>query len=123
MVADLPQSDDLAVGAVDLGPPQRDPGGEGGVQFLDGGEGPAGQDVVADGQDLALDPALPRWPVGGEHVGVEVVVSGERDRLRMHRNGLTSGDMPTDHGLGPVVDNRQRDTSNMRVSTSSHGSC
>ncbi|MGW2595500.1 hypothetical protein ACWCXC_35220, partial [Streptomyces sp. NPDC001515] len=48
--------------------------------------------MVADDQDLALDAALPRWPVGGEHVGVEVVVPGERDRLWMQWNGLTRGE-------------------------------
>ena len=43
-----PEPDDLAVGAVDLRPPQRHPGRERGVHLLDRGEGPPGQDVVAD---------------------------------------------------------------------------
>jgi hypothetical protein len=56
-------SDDLAVGAVHLRPAQRHPGVESGVEFLDGGEGASGQDVVADDQDLTPDAAFPGGPV------------------------------------------------------------
>ncbi|MEV7857096.1 acyl carrier protein [Streptomyces sp. NPDC088183] len=42
-----PLADDLLVGPAGLGPSLRDPGDEGGVHLLDGGEEPAGQDVVA----------------------------------------------------------------------------
>ncbi len=41
MIARGPLPNDLAVGAVDLRPPQRHPSREGGVHLLDGGEGPA----------------------------------------------------------------------------------
>ncbi len=58
MVAGGPLGDDLAVRFVDPGASVRHPGREGGVLLLDGGEGPAGQDVVADDQHLPLDPAL-----------------------------------------------------------------
>lgn len=51
------------------------PGGEGGVHLLDGGEGPAGKDVVADDQNLTLDTSLARGPVGGQDADVEVVVA------------------------------------------------
>lgn len=121
MVAHGPVSDDFAVGAVDLRPPQRDPGGEGGVQLLDGGEGPPGQDVVTDDVHLPLDPALALGPVGGQHVDVEVVVSGEGDRLRVRRDCLAGGDVPAHDRLGAVVDDAHRHPSNMRVSMSSPG--
>ncbi|MEU3601916.1 hypothetical protein ABZ714_24845 [Streptomyces sp. NPDC006798] len=88
--------DDFPVRLVGLGPPPRNPGGERRVHLLDGGEGPAGQDVVADGQDLPLDPALALRPVGGQHIDIEIVVAGEADCLRMQRNRLTGGDMAAD---------------------------
>jgi hypothetical protein len=78
VVSRRPLRDDLSVGLVDLSPPHGHPGGECGVHFLDGGEGPAGQDVVADDQHLSLDAAFALRAVGGQHVDVEVVVAGER---------------------------------------------
>ncbi|WP_435823969.1 hypothetical protein [Kitasatospora aureofaciens] len=98
MVTDRAQADDLAVGAVDPRAPQWHPGRERGVELLDGGERPARQDVVADDQHLALDPALAPGPVGGQHVDVEVVVAGERDRLGVERNRFAWG-----HGSWLVV--------------------
>lgn len=50
-------SDHFGVGCVDLSPALGHPGRERGVHLLDAGEGPPGQDVVADDQDLALDQA------------------------------------------------------------------
>lgn len=66
------------------------------------------EDMVADDEDLALDPALAGGTVGGQHVDVEVVVTGETDRFRMQRDRLTWSDMAADDGLGPVVDDRHR---------------
>ncbi|MFI7644325.1 hypothetical protein [Nonomuraea sp. NPDC049400] len=43
---------------MNLGAPQRNPGGEGGVELLDRGECAPGQDMVSDDGDLALNPAL-----------------------------------------------------------------
>lgn len=104
MVADRPQTDDLAVGSAHLRPPQRHPGGERGVEFLDRGEGPSGQDVVADDQHLPLDPALARGPVGGQYVGAEVVVLGEGDGFRMEGDGFIWCDVSADHCFGAVVE-------------------
>ena len=53
-----PGSDHLAVGAVDLGPAERQPGGEGGVHLPHGGEGPALEHMGAHDLHLALDPTL-----------------------------------------------------------------
>ncbi len=94
VVPDRAETDDLAVGAVDLRPPQRHPSSERGVEFLDRGEGPAGQDVVADDQHLSLDPAIARGPIGGQHVGIEVVMPGEGDGLRMEGDGFTWCNVP-----------------------------
>lgn len=80
MVTGRPIVCGVPVCLVDPGSPLRHPGGEGGVHLLDGGQAPAGRDVVADDQDLALDPALAGGAVGGRHVDVEVVVAGEGGR-------------------------------------------
>ena len=50
--------DDLAVGAVDLGTPVGQPGGEGGIQLAQRGEHPASQHMASDDLDLPLDAAL-----------------------------------------------------------------
>lgn len=71
-------ADDLAVGAVDPGAADRQPGGEGAVELGDRVEGPAGDHVVADDVDLPLDPSLAGGAVGGQHVNGEPVVLGER---------------------------------------------
>lgn len=76
--------------------------------------------MVADDEDLAFDAALAGGAVGGQHVDVEVVVAGEADRLRVQQDCLARGDVPAHDGLGPVVDDRHRHASNMRVSLSSH---
>lgn len=107
MVTGRSFADDLPVRLVDLGPPLRHPGGEGRVHLLDGGEGPAGQDVIADDKDLAFDASFPGGAVGGQDI--EVVVAGEADRFRVQRDRLAGGDVASDDGLGPVVDNRHRD--------------
>jgi hypothetical protein len=52
------------VGAVHLGTPVWQPGGEGGVQHATRGEAPAGQHVAADDLDLALHPPLRLGPAG-----------------------------------------------------------
>ncbi len=96
--------DDLAVRAVDRGAADRHPGKERAVQRVQRGERPASQHVIADDQHLPLDPALPRRPVGGQHIDVEAVVPGERRSLRVQRDRLARRDMPPDHGPGPVVD-------------------
>lgn len=93
MITGRPFTNDLLVGPVGLSSSLRDPGDEGGVHLLDGGEGPAGQDVVADDQDLTLDTALARGPVGGQNVDIEVVVAGEPDRFRVQWDRLTRGDV------------------------------
>ena len=51
---------------------------------------------------------LPGWPVSREHVDVEAVVPGERDRLRVQRHRLPRRDVPFHHGLGPVIHDRAR---------------
>jgi len=104
VVTDRTVADDLAVRVVDPRAPQRHPRGERGVEFLDRGKGPAGQDVVADDADLPLDPAFALRAVGGQDV--EAVVAREADRLRAQWDGLTRGDVAADHGLGAVVDDR-----------------
>ena len=88
VVADRPDSDDLAMGAVDAGPALGQPGQERGVELLQRRERAACQDVVADDGDLALDPSFPCRAVGGQHIDVDVVVARERHRLGMQRDGL-----------------------------------
>lgn len=48
VVAGRPLSGDLLVGPVGLGPSLRDPGDEGRVHLLEGGNGSAGRDMFAD---------------------------------------------------------------------------
>jgi hypothetical protein len=50
--------DDLAVGAVHLGPASGQPGGEGGVHLVQPGEPPAAEHMGAYDLDLPLDPSL-----------------------------------------------------------------
>lgn len=114
MVPCGPVPDHLTVGLVDLGPPPGHPGCERGVHLLDGGEGPPGEHVVADDQHLAFDAAFAGGAVGGQHVDVEVVVSGESDRFGMQRHRLAGSDMPPDDGLGAVVDDRHRHPAEVR---------
>lgn len=85
VVALCPVSDDLATSAVHFRPPHRDPDCESGVHLFDGRKRPSGQHVVTHDADLTLDAALALRPVGGQHIDVEVVVPGERDRLGMQR--------------------------------------
>ncbi len=70
--------------------------------------------MIADDQDLPLNPALPGRAVGSQHVDVEVVVAGEADSLRMQRNRLTGGDVPAHDGLGAIVDDRHRHPAEVR---------
>lgn len=114
VVTDGAMPDDLAMGAVDLRPPHRHPCGERGVHLLDGGERPARQNMIADDQDLALNPSFPGRAIGGQDVDVEVVVPCESHRFRMQRNRLTRSDVATDNRLGPVVDDRHRHTAEVR---------
>jgi hypothetical protein len=53
-----PDRDDLAVGAAHLGAPDRQPGGERGVQLGQLGEHAAGEHVAAHDLDLTLHPPL-----------------------------------------------------------------
>ena len=109
VVAGRPHADDLAVGAVGLSPPRAAPTAANAASISSmRREARAGQDMVADDLDLPLDPALAGGPVGGQDVDVEVVVAGERDRLRVQRHRLARGDVPADDRLGPVVDDRRR---------------
>jgi hypothetical protein len=103
VVTSCPFPDDLLVSPVGPGSPYRHPGGEDGVHFLDAGEGPAGETVVADDQHPAFDAALALGPVGGRHIDIEVVVAGQSDRLRMQRNRFTRSHVTADDRLGPVV--------------------
>ena len=102
------------MGAVDLRPPDRQPAGERPVQLGEAGEVPAGQDVLTHDQHLPLDPAFPGRAVGRQRVDDEAVVLGERGRLRVQRDGLAGSDVPLDDGLGPVVDDRARDPTEVR---------
>lgn len=72
-----------------------------------------GQDVLADDQDLPLDPALPLGTSGGEHVDGVAVVLGERRRLRMQRHRPARGDVAAHHGLGAVIDDAARHPTEM----------
>ena len=64
----------------------RQPSREGAVQLGDRIETAAGEHMVADDVDLSFDPTLPGRPIGGEDVDGEVVMVGERGRLRMQRH-------------------------------------
>ncbi|MER7577626.1 hypothetical protein [Streptomyces sp. NPDC126514] len=70
MIAHGPVSDHLAVGAMDFRSPQWHPGGE----------GPADENVVPDDATWRSTRPL-SWGRYGQHVDVEVVVSGEGDRF------------------------------------------
>jgi hypothetical protein len=95
---------DLAVGAVHLSTPDRQPGRERGVQLAKRGEAAASQHVAADDLNLAFHPPLGLGSVWGGQPDREVVVAGERDRLRMQRGGLPAAHMAAHHRLGPVID-------------------
>ncbi len=93
-VGHRPLADDLPGGAVQAGPSTRQPGGEGVLDLGEGGKGPAGEHMLAHDEHLALHPALPGRPVGGQHVDDEAVVLGEGARpsaaappLRERRGG------------------------------------
>ena len=60
---------------MDLGPPDRQPAGEGGVQLGQRAEVAAGQHVLAHDQHLSLDPTLAGRPMGRRHVDHEAVFS------------------------------------------------
>ncbi|MGV4986827.1 NAD(P)H-dependent glycerol-3-phosphate dehydrogenase [Streptomyces sp. NRAIS4] len=60
--------DDLVMGRVRASSSLWHPGHEGGVHLLERGEGPAGQDMVTDDEDLPFDAAFPGGTVGGERV-------------------------------------------------------
>lgn len=113
LIAGGPHPDDLAVGGMGAGSAQGHPGGERGVHLLQRRERPPGQDVITHDRHLPFDPALPSGSVGGQDVDVEVVVPGEGDRFGVQRHRLARRDMTADHGLGPVVDDRRRDTAEM----------
>jgi hypothetical protein len=70
--------------------------------------------MVTDDVDLPLDPALPSGAIGGQHIDLEAVVAGERDRLRMQRHRFARRHVPADHGLRPVVDDGGRNTAVVR---------
>jgi len=99
---------------MDLRSPDLQPLRERPVQLGQAVEGAAGQDVLPHDQDLPLDPALPGRPVGRQRVDDEAVVLGERRGLRVQRDGLAGGDVPLDDCLGPVVDDRARDPTEVR---------
>jgi hypothetical protein len=82
-------ADDLLVSPVGLSPPLRDPGDEGGVHLLDGGEDRPDRTWSRTIRTCPFDTALARGPVGGQNVDIEVVVAGEPDRFRVQRNRLT----------------------------------
>ena len=103
-----PDRDHLAVGAVHLGTPDRQPGGEGGVQLGQGGEAAAGEHVASDDLDLAFHPSLGLGSIRGGQPNREVVVAGEGQRLGMQRGGLAAAHMAADDRLGSVIDDRGR---------------
>jgi len=99
---------------MDLRPPDQQPTGEGVIELSQTGEASGGQDVLTHDQYLPFNPAFPGLVVGRQRVDSEAVVLGERRRLRVQRNGLTGRDMAFDDGLGPVVDDRARHSSEVR---------
>ena len=80
-------ADDLPIGSVDLGRSDRQQGQERGIALSDAAEGAAGRDVGSGDVVVAFDAALAGRPVRGQHVDVEPVVPGERDRLRVQLHG------------------------------------
>ena len=104
-----PDGDDLPVGTVDLGSPDRQPRRERPVQVGHRVEPPARDHVIAHDVDLAFDPALTGGSVRGQDVNDEPVVRRERGRFRVQRDGYPGGDVAFDDGLGPVVHDRAGD--------------
>ncbi len=94
----------MAVGAVHLRPPDRQPTGEGVIELTQTGEAAAGQDVLTHDQYLPFNPAFAGRAVGRQRVDREAVVLGEHRRLRVQRNGLTGRDMAFNDGLGPAIE-------------------
>lgn len=114
VVTNCPFTDDLLVSPVRLGLLFRYPGGERGVYLLVAGEGPARENVVADDQGLAFVAARALGPVGGERIGIEVVVACEPERLRMEGCRLARSRVMTHDRFGAVVDGRYRDPVEVR---------
>jgi len=106
--------DDLSIGALHLGPADQQPSLEPTIELSDRVELSARDDVIADDADLSFDAALARGPVGRQHIDAEPVVLGERRRFRVQRDRETGCDMAADHGLGAVIDDAARDTTEVR---------
>lgn len=102
VVPGCPVPDDLVMGRVRAGSSPWHPGHGGGVHLLERGEGPAGQDMVTDDEDLPFDAAFPGGTVGGERV-TRGLAEAPRLGTAMGADTLTLAGLAGLAGMGDLV--------------------